>query len=87
MKRDRRPASQLTKDELKARILRRAKHVFRECEQAIIDGEYWNGLPHNQCHTPVDLEGFRVNRAWALGVLKEFGVEVKSRLTQEPSDG
>lgn len=78
--RDKRPPEQLTKDELRDRIVRRAKHVFRECEQAIIDGEYWNGLPHNQQHTPMDLEGFRVDRALALKVLGEFGEPVRSRL-------
>lgn len=72
--RDKRPSQDLTKEELRARIVWRARKVARECEQAIRDGEYWMALPHNLAAGHVlDLEGFRVDRAKALDLLRQLG--------------
>jgi len=42
------------------RIARRMRKVIAELEQIIRDANYWNGLPHNQQYTPIDVEGDRV---------------------------
>lgn len=41
-------------------LLSRFDSIIRELEQLIRDAEYWNGLPHNQRHTPLDVEADRV---------------------------
>ena len=41
-------------------ILARYDRVIGELEQIVRDAEHWNGLPHNQCHTPLDVEADRV---------------------------
>lgn len=66
------PPEMLSKAALRERIIRRCRKVVRDCEQAIIDGEYWQS--HNAEHAnKIDLENFRVMRADATRTLKQFG--------------
>jgi hypothetical protein len=69
------PMVEPTKDELKQRIISRARKVVRECDQAIRDAEYWNSLPHNKNETPLDVEDFRVMRDGAMKTLTSMGVK------------
>ena len=39
---------------------RRIKALIAECEQTIIDGEYWN---HRRDQPPIDIGSFRVHKA------------------------
>lgn len=41
-------------------LLARYDRLIAEVEQLIRDAEYWNGLPHNLRHTPLDVEGDRL---------------------------
>lgn len=41
-------------------LLNRLDRIIAEIEQLIRDAEYWNGLPHNQQHAPIDVEADRV---------------------------
>jgi hypothetical protein len=70
MARDRRPPNQLTREELRARIIRRARRLLRNCDQAIIDGESW--AENRPDCPPIDLEDFRVCRKVAIDLLKQF---------------
>lgn len=69
-KRDDRPPDQLTPVELRERLIRNARRVYRECNQCVVDGEAWMAL--HPTDDPLDLEWFKVNRASALKVLEHF---------------
>lgn len=71
MARDNRPPEELTPDELKGRIIRNARRVYRECNQCVVDGEYWMRL--NPAEGPLDLEWFKVQASRAAQVLRHFG--------------
>lgn len=54
------------------RIVKRSRAVIAELEQIIRDANYWNGLQHNQMHTPLDVEGDRILLATMKRNLREF---------------
>lgn len=61
-------------DQLRMRIILRAKKVLRECDETIHDIESWNKA--NPQHVPFDAGYFLVARHQAQKTLREFGVEV-----------
>lgn len=60
------------RDQLKRRIVLRARKVVRECDQAIRDFEYWNGLQAERGRKPIAIDDFREMRAAAQGVIDQF---------------
>lgn len=51
---------QLTKRQQWESIVVRLNRYIVKFEQIIIDANYWNGLEHNQIHTPIDVEESRL---------------------------
>lgn len=58
-----------------ARILSEFDRLITEAEQLIRDAEHWNGLPHNQRHTPLDVEADRVMLSHLRRKRAEFATE------------
>jgi hypothetical protein len=69
--RDKRPPEELTEYELRERLIRQARKIVRECELDINTVEYW--MRHHPDEEPIDIEPFRVYRAYGMSILKHFG--------------
>jgi hypothetical protein len=70
---DNRPPHELTRAELRARFIRRARKILRDAEEAIAVGEWW-AENRTDC-APLDFEWARLHRADALQLLAQLGVE------------
>ncbi len=68
--RDNRPSNELSREELRERIIKNARRIYAECSQVIRDGESWaDNRPEFE---PIDFEWARVFRANAAKTLEQF---------------
>lgn len=58
------------KDRLYRKIVKRFSRTIRECDQMLIDFNYWMGLNPNE--SPLDLEPVRLTKAMAEKLLAKF---------------
>ena len=83
---DERQMEAMSEPEFKAckrRLKRNFTRMLHECEQCIIDGEYWNRInPHEM---PMDLEWFKVQAAGLRKCLAalEQGEQIEARWLQK----
>jgi hypothetical protein len=68
---DDRPPEELTREELRARIVRDCRKIARECAEVIAVGESW-AANRPECE-PIDFEWARLWKAQAERALKQLG--------------